>query len=46
MSKITAINIIINKKNQLNRFKELDLPTIGIEDVFTWLDNIQKELEE
>lgn len=46
MSKITAINIIINKKNQLNRYKELHLPTVGIEDVLMWLNDIQKELEE
>lgn len=45
MSKVTAINIIIDKKNQLKRYKELNLPTIGIENVLTWLDNIQRELE-
>ena len=46
MSKVTAINIIINKKNQLNRYKELHLSTVGIEDILMWLNNIQKELEE
>jgi hypothetical protein len=46
MCRVTAINIIINKKNQLNRYKELNLTTVGIEDVLMWLDNIQKELEE
>ena len=45
MSKVTAINIIIDKKNQLNRYQELNLPTVGIEDVRMWLDNIQRELE-
>ena len=45
MSKVTAINIIIQKRNQLNRLEELQIPTIGIEDVRMWLDNIQRELE-
>lgn len=46
MSKVTAINLIINMKNHLNRYKESNLFTVGIEDVLMWLDNIQKELEE
>lgn len=45
MSKVTAINIIIDKKNQLNRYKELNLYTVGIDDTLMWLDNIQRELE-
>lgn len=46
MSKTTAINIIIDKKNQLQRYKELHIFSVGIDDVFTWLNNIQKELED
>ena len=45
MSKVTAINIIIQKRNQLDRLKKLYIPTIGIEDVRMWLDIIQRELE-
>lgn len=45
MSKVTAINIIINKRNQLNRYKELHLFTVGIDDVLMWLNDIQRELE-
>ena len=45
MSIVTAINIIIQKRKYLDRFEELQLPTIGIEDVRMWLDNIQRELE-
>lgn len=44
MSKVTAINIIIKKKNQLRRYKEIGISFIDIDDVYDWLNNIHLEL--
>ena len=46
MSKVTAINIIIKKKNQLRKHKEGYVSYINIDDVLMWLDNIKEELED
>ena len=46
MSKVTAINIIIKKKNQLRKHKERYVTYINIHDVLVWLNDIQKELED
>lgn len=46
MSKVTAINIIIKKKNQLRKHKEGYVSYINIDDVLVWLNDIQKELED
>lgn len=46
MSKVTAINIIIKKKNQLIKHKERLISYINIDDVLVWLNDIQKELED
>lgn len=45
MSKVTAINIIIKKKNQLRKHKEGYVSYINIDEVLVWLNDIQKELE-
>ena len=37
--------MIIDKKNQLQRYKELYIFSVGIDDTLTWLNDIQKELE-
>ena len=46
MSKVTAINIIIKKKNQLRKYKERYISYINIDEVLVWLNDIQKELED
>lgn len=46
MSKVTAINIIIKKKNQLRKHKEGYVSYINIDEVLVWLNDIQKELED
>lgn len=46
MSKITAINIIIGKKNQLRKYKKACVSSIHIDDILAWLNDIQKELED
>ena len=46
MSKVTAINIIIKKKNQLRKLKERYISYINIDEVLVWLNDIQKELED
>lgn len=46
MSKVTAINIIIKKKNQLRKYKEGYFSHIDIDEVLMWLNDIQKELED
>ena len=46
MSKVTAIIIIIKKKNQLRKHKEEYVSYINIDDVLVWLNDIQKELED
>lgn len=45
-SKVTAINIIIKKKNQLRKHKERYISYINIDEVLVWLNDIQKELED
>lgn len=42
MSRVTAINIIISKKNQLKRYKELCLSSVGIDDTLMWLNDMKK----
>ena len=46
MSKVTAINIIIKKQNQLRKHKEVYVSYINIDEVLVWLNDIQKELED
>ena len=46
MSKITAINIIIGKENQLIKYKEACIHSIDIDEIFEWLNNIKNELED
>ena len=46
MSKITAINIIIEKENQLRKYKEVCVSSIDIDEIFEWLNNIKNELED
>lgn len=46
MSKITAINIIIGKKNQLRKYKKACVSSIHIDDILAWLNDIKKELED
>ena len=46
MSKITAINIIIGKENQLRKYKEACVSSIDIDEIFEWLNNIKNELED
>ena len=43
---VTAINIIIKKKNQLRKHKEGYISYINIDEVLVWLNDIQKELED
>lgn len=45
MSKVTAINIIIKKKNLLRKYKDGCVSSISIDEVLVWLNDIQKELE-
>ena len=42
MSKVTAINVIINKRNKLNEMNQVYLT---VNEVLEWLDEIQNELE-
>ena len=46
MSKVTAINEIIEKRNLLRKCKEKHATSINIDVIFMWLDNIKKELED
>ena len=46
MSKVTAINIIIKKKNQLRKHREGYVSYINIDDVLVLLNDVQKELED
>ena len=46
MSKVTAIIIIIKKKNQLRKHKEGYVSYINIDDVLVLLNDVQKELED
>ena len=46
MSKVTAINEIIEKKNLLKKCQEKHANYISIDAILVWLDNIKKELED
>ena len=46
MNKVTAINIIIKKKNQLRKHKGGYVSYINIDDVLVLLNDVQKELED
>lgn len=46
MSKVTAINEIIEKKNLLRKCQEKNANSVSIDAILVWLDNIKKELEE
>lgn len=46
MSKVTAINEIIKKKNLLRKYQEKHANYVSIDAILVWLDNIKKELEE
>ena len=46
MSKVTAINEIIEKRNLLRKCKDKRATSIDIDVILTWLDNIKKELED
>ena len=46
MSKVTAINEIIEKRNLLRKCKEKHATSINIDVILVWLDNIKKELED
>lgn len=45
MSKVNAINIIVEKKNQLRKLKKECVSSIYIDVILAWLNDIQKELE-
>lgn len=45
MSKVTAINEIIEKRNLLRKWKERHATSVSIDIIFMWLDNIQNELD-
>ena len=42
MSKVTTINVIINKRNKLNEMNQVYLT---VNETLEWLDEIQNELE-
>lgn len=46
MSKVTAINEIIEKKNLLRKCQEKYATSVNIDAILVWLDNIKKELED
>lgn len=48
MSKVTAINKIIRIKNRLNnnRLNGYSLESYGADTIISWLDDIQRELED
>jgi hypothetical protein len=46
MSKVTAINEIIKRRNLLRKYKEGCVSSISIDDILVWLNDIQKELED
>lgn len=46
MSKVTAINEIIEKKNLLRKCKERHATAVDIDAILIWLDTIKKELED
>lgn len=46
MSKVTAINEIIKRRNLLRKCKEKHATSVNIDVILIWLDNIQEELED
>ena len=46
MSKVTAINEIIEKKNLLRKCQEKHANYVSIDAILVWLENIKKELED
>jgi hypothetical protein len=46
MSKVTAINEIIEKRNLLRKWKERHATSVSIDIIFMWLDSIQEELDD
>lgn len=46
MSKVSAINEIIEKKNLLRKCQEKHATFVNIDAILVWLDNIKKELED
>ena len=46
MSKVTAINEIIEKENLLRKCQEKHTTSVNIDAILVWLDNIKKELED
>ena len=46
MSKVTAINEIIEKENLLRKCQEKHATSVNIDVILVWLDNIKKELED
>lgn len=46
MSKVRAINTIIETKNLLKRYEKAGICFIYINDILVWLDNIHLELED
>lgn len=46
MSKVTAINEIIEKRNLLKKWKERHVTSVNIDIILMWLDIIQEELDD
>lgn len=46
MSKVTAINEIIKRRNLLRKYKEKHIAYVNIDVILMWLDNIKEELED
>lgn len=46
MSKVTAINEIIEKRNLLRKWKEKHTTSVSIDIILMWLDSIQEELDD
>lgn len=46
MSKVTAINEIIEKRNLLKKWEKRHATSVSIDIILMWLDNIQEELED
>ena len=44
MSKVMAINTIVEKKNLLKRYKKVGIYFMRIDDILVWLDNIHLEM--
>lgn len=46
MSKVTAINEIIKRRNLLRKCKEKHTTYVNIDVILMWLDNIKEELKD